>query len=89
MDNKIIFEDIKDDLVGALKKVITRLPKGEYSLIAGFSWMTVGSLGSLENIPLVCLIEKTSGLVYQFSIKSLLPNIDPTALTIESGNTDV
>jgi hypothetical protein len=85
MNNKIKFEDIKDLLVNALKEIAGVLPKGDYDLVDGFSWINIGSLGVM---PIVCLIEKNTGLIYQFSLNKILPNIDASLLSIESGDID-
>jgi len=82
--NTIKFSNIKAELEKALQKKLTQTPiTGEdgFTLIDGF--MTIALQGEISNnviiggpsIPVVGIVGNTSGRVYTFALKVILPSI--------------
>lgn len=82
----IKFTDIKDELKRELRKKLPSMPvsgeKEGFTLIEGF--MAIPILSELsndmatcgQNIPAVVLVGNSTGLLYTFSLKTILPNIN-------------
>lgn len=83
MSNKIKFEDIKEDLLKALKEKGPRLGINEsVTIINGFisqpvhNEMTGAFIIGGPTIPMIAVVGDNSGRMYFFALRALLPEIE-------------
>lgn len=82
--NSLKFSDIKEELQDALKRKLAAAPiphENGFALIEGFmtlplqsEWSTNLILGG-PSIPIVGIVGNTSGRIYTFALKAILPDI--------------
>lgn len=84
-DEKIFFEDYKDDIIEALhnrQEDLLSVVNEPVMLLYGFSFIAIcdnvnkySPVNSNGNIPFVSVMGNTTGLIYKFNLCHLLPEL--------------